>query len=177
MGFVNRALGAILALLLAVVGGIVLFEIGAVVVGSRPLVARHDQWLDTLSTQAWRERGTRLTSLGLIAAGVTLLALQLVRQRPAEVAAAADGPLPAKVRRHDLEREVAADLRQVQGVDTTKVKLRRRGVDVSATVIAGDPHALRDQLAAATRDALTARGVDAGGPVKVDVRRQPAKAS
>lgn len=177
MGFVNRALGAILALLLAVVGAIVLFEIGAVVVGSRPLLARHDRWLDTLSTQAWGERRTGLASVALIAAGVVLLALQLVRQRPAEVAAAGGGPLPARVRRPELEREVAADLRRVQGITTSKVKLRRRGVDVSATVIAGDPHALRDQLAAATRDALAARGVDAGGPVKVDVRRQTAKDS
>ncbi len=177
MGFVNRALGAILALCLAVAGGIILFEIGAVVVGSRPLVVRHDQWLATLSTQSWAERGTRLTCIALLAAGLALLALQIVRQRPAEVAAAGDGPLPAKVRRHDLEREVAADLRQVQGVATTKVKLRRRGVDVSATAIAGDPQTLRDQLAVAARSALSARGVDTAGPVKVDVRRQPAKAS
>ncbi len=177
MGFVNRALGALLALALVVAGAITLFEIGAVVVGSRPLVARHDLWLSTLSGQAWGERGTWLTCIALIGAGAAVLALQLLRQRPAEVAAASGGPLPARVRRHDLEREVEADLRQVQGVDTTKVKLRRRGFDVSATVIAGDPQTLRDQLAVAARDALTARGVDASGPVKVDVRRQTAKAS
>lgn len=177
MGFVNRALGAILALALVVVGAVILFEIGAVVVGSRPLVAPHDRWLSTLSAQMWRSREVRLTCLALIAAGAALLALQLLRQRPAEVAAATDGPLPARVRRRDLEREVAADLRQVQGVATSQVKLRRRGLDVHATVIAGDPQALRDQLAVAARSALTARGADAGGPVKVDVRRQPAGSS
>ena len=177
MGFVNRALGAILALALVVAGAITLFEIGAIVTGSGPLVAPHDRWLTNLSSLAWGERSTRLACVALIAAGVGLLALQLLRQRPAEVVAAGDGPLPARVRRHDLEREVAADLSQLQGVSTAKVKLRRRGSDVKATVIAGDPQALRDELAVATRAALSERGVDASGTVKVDVRRQPAKES
>ena len=174
MGFVNRALGAILALSLVVAGSLALFEIGAVVVGRQPLVVPHDRWLSTLSAQAWGERGTRLACVALIAVGAALLALQLLRQRPAEVAAAGGGPLPAKVGRHDLEREVATDLRQVQGVTTAKVRLRRRGFDVRATVVAGDLQALRDQVAVAAREALSARGVDAGGPVKVDVRRQTA---
>jgi len=174
MGFVNRALGAVLALSLVVVGTIILFEIGAVVVGADPLVAPHDRWLRTLSGQAWDERATRLTCIALLAAGAALLALQLLRQRPAEVTAAGDGPIPARVRRHDLEREVAADLLQVQGVSTTKVKLRRRGLDLRATVIAGDLQTMRDQLAVAARAALSARGAVADGPVKVDVRRQPA---
>ena len=174
MGFVNRALGAILALCLVVAGATTLFEIGAVVVDADPLIAPHDRWLRTLSGLAWGDRSTRLACVCLMSAGVALLALQLLRQRPAEVAAAGDGPVPAKVRRRDLERELAADLSQLQGVTTAGVKLRRRGSDIRATVIAGDPQAMRDQLAVAARGALSARGVDASGPVKVDVRRQPA---
>ena len=174
MGFVNRALGAILALALVVAGAVTLFELGAVVVGTEPLIAPHDRWLRTLSGLAWSDRSTRLACVALIAAGAALLALQLLRQRPAELAAAGDGPLHAKVRRRDLEREVASELSQLQGVTTTRVKLRRRGSDIKATVIAGDPQALRDQLAVAAREALSTRGVDASGPVKVDVRRQSA---
>lgn len=177
MGFVNRALGAILALALVVAGAITLLEIGAVVVGSEPLVIAHDQWLATLSTSAWSERPARLTCIALIAAGLALLGLQLLRQRPAEVAAASEGPLPARVGRSDLEREVAAELGQVQGVAAAKVRLRRRGLDVQATVVAGDLPALRVQLASTARRSLTARGVDAGGPVKVDVQRQPARSA
>lgn len=177
MGFVNRALGALLAIALVVVGALVLFEIGAVVAGAEPLVVPHDRWLSDLSSQAWDERPTRLACIALIAAGVALVALQLLRQRPAEVAAAAGGPLRARVPRHDLEREVTAELRRVDGVATAAVKLRRRGFDVRATVTAGDPAALRDQLAVTARQALTARGADATGPVKVDVHRQPARES
>jgi hypothetical protein len=177
MGFVNRALGALLAIALVVIGAVTLFEIGAVVVGADPMVAPHDRWLSELSRQAWGERATRLACIGLIVAGLALVALQLLRQRPAEVAAASGAPLPARVPRRDLEREVAAELRQVEGVATAAVKLRRRGLDVKASVIAGEPQALRESLAVAARRAMTARGADAGGPVKVDVRLQPARES
>jgi len=177
MGFVNRALGAVLAIALMVVGAVVLFESGAMVLGADPLVAPHDRWLSDLSFQRWGERATRLACIGLIAAGLALIALQLLRQRPAEVAAAGDAPLATRVARRDLEREVAADLSQVDGVATAAVKMRRRGLDVRATAIAGDPSALREQLAIAARQAMTVRGADAGGPVKVDVRRQPARES
>lgn len=177
MGFVNRALGALLAIALVVVGAVTLFEIGAVVVGADPLVAQHDHWLSSLSAQRWGERGTRLACGGLVAGGVVLVALQLLRQRPAEVEAASGAPLRARVARRDLEREVAAELRQVEGVATASVKLRRRGFDVRASIIAGDPQALREQLAVTARQALSERGADATGPVKVDVRRQPAKES
>ncbi len=177
MGFVNRALAAILALALVVVGALTLIEIGALVIGTGPLVVPHDRWLRDLSTQAWGERSTRLTGSALVAAGVVLIVLQLLRQRPAEVPAAADGPIAARVGRHDLEREVDGDLRQVTGVAEAKAKLRRRGLDVQATLVAGDPAALRDQLEQAARNSLAARGVDPSGPVKVDVRRQPARDS
>jgi len=177
MGFVNRALGALLALALVVAGAVALLEIGAIVVGAEPLVARHDHWLAWASSTAWDGRSTRLTCIALVAAGLALLGLQLVRQRPAELAAAGDGPLPARVGRSDLEREVAADLRQVPGVATARVRLRRRGLDVRATVVAGDLPALRNQVASTARGSLAARGADTGGPVKVDVRRQPARSS
>lgn len=178
MGFVNRALGAIVAIALIVVGAVALFEVGAVVVGADPIVAPHDRWLADLSQQTWGERPSRLASIALVAVGLALIALQLLRQRPAEVAAAAGAPLPARVPRRDLEREVAAEVVQaVDGVATAVVRLRRRGFDVRATVIAGDPSAQRDQVAVATRQALTARGADPNGPVKVDVRQQPARKS
>jgi hypothetical protein len=177
MGFVNRALGAILALALIVAGAIAIFEIGAVVAGADPLIARHDRWLADLSGRPWSSRETRLVCLGLVAAGAALIVLQLLRQRPAEVTAAGGAPLAARVPRHDLEREVAAELRQVEGVATAAVRLRRRGFDVKATAVAGDPAVLREQLAVAARGALTTRGADGGGPVKVDVRRQKARDS
>ena len=178
MGFVNRALGALLAIALVVAGAIALFEVGAVVLGADPLVARHDRWLATLSDQAWDDRSTRLACIGLMAAGLALVALQLLRQRPAEVAAAGAGPLAARVPRRHVERDVATELMQgVRGLASCVVKLRRRGFDVRATVVAGDPQSLRDELAVAARQALTSRGVDASGPVKVDVRRQPARDS
>lgn len=177
MGFVNRALGAILAIGLIAAGVVVLFEVGAVVAGADPLVASHDRWLADLSARAWSSRPTRLACLGLIAAGLALIVLQLLRQRPAEVRAAGGAPVATRVPRHDLEREVAAQLLQVDGVATATVKLRRRGFDVKATSIAGDPPTLREQLAVAGRNALTARGADASGPVKVDVRQQPPRES
>jgi hypothetical protein len=177
MGFVNRALGAILAIALVVAGALALFEVGAVVVGAEPLVVPHDRWLADLSAQTWGARSTRLACIGLIAAGLALMALQLLRQRPAVVAAAGGAPLAARVARGDLERQVAVDLMRVQGVATASVRLRRRGFDVRATTIAGDPQAMREQLAVAARQALADRGAEAGGPVKVDVRRQPARES
>jgi len=177
MGFVNRALGAIVALALIVLGAIALLEVGAVVVGAEPLVAPHDRWLSETSGQTWGERSTRLACIGLIAGGLALVALQLLRQRPAEVAAAGDAPLATRVARRDLEREVASDLRRVEGVATAAVKLRRHGFDVRATVIAGEPQTLREQLAVSARQALAARGADNRGPAKVDVRLQPARKS
>lgn len=177
MGFVNRALGAVLAIGLVVAGAVALFEVGAIVAGADPLVARHDRWLADLSTRPWDSREARLAFLGLIVAGVALVVLQLLRQRPAEVPAAGRAPLATRVPRHDLEREVAAQLLQVEGVASAKVKLRHRGFDVKATVIAGDPSSLREQLAVTARDALSTRGADPGGPVKVDVRRQSARDS
>lgn len=177
MGLVNRALGAILALALAVAGALALLEVGAIVADARPVAVPHDRWLANLSEQAWASRPTRLVCIALLAAGLALIALQLLRQRPADVAAAAGAPVAARVSRHDLEREVAAELRRVEGIATARVKLRRRGLDVRATTVAGDPQTMRDQLAVGAREALTARGADAGGPVKVDVRRQPARES
>ncbi len=177
MGLVNRSLGALLGLALVVAGAVALLEIGAVVVGADPLVARHDRWLAWASGASWDGRSTWLTCVALVAAGLAFLGLQLVRQRPAELAAAVEGPLPARVSRSDLEHEVAADLGQVQGVATARVRLRRRGFEVRATVVAGDLPSLRDQLTATARGSLAARGADAGGPVKVDVRRQPARSS
>ncbi len=174
MGFVNRAVGAILALALVVAGALAMFEVGAIVIGAEPLVLPHDRWLADLSIQRWGERATRLACMALLTAGLALTILQLLRQRPAEVTAASGGPLPARVARRDLEREVAMDLRHVEGVATAEVKLRRRGFDVRATAIAGDTQALRDQLAVAAREALTTHGADASGPVKVNVGLQRA---
>lgn len=177
MGLVNRALAGLLALALVVAGAVALLEIGAVVAGAGPLAAQHDRWLASASSASWDGRSTRLTCIALVAAGLVLVGLQLVRQRPAELAAAGEGPLPARIGRSDLEREVAADLRQIQGVETARVRLRHRGLDVRATFVAGDPPALRDELASSARQSLAARGADPGGPVKVDVRRQPARSS
>jgi len=177
VGFVDRALCAVLALALVAAGGVALLEIGALLVGSKPLVAAHDRWLAELTSQPWSGRPTRLVSILLVTAGLALIGLQLLRQRPAELAAAAEGPLPSRVGRPELERAVAAELAQVQGVANTRVKLRRRGLDVQATAVAGDPAAMRDELALAARAALRTRGVDADGPAKVEVRRQPARRS
>jgi len=177
MGFVNRALGALLAMALVVVGAVILAEEAGVVLGAGPVVVPRDRWLSELSARTWDERSSRLVGIALIAAGLALIALQLLRQRPAEVSAAAGAPLSARVPRRQLERDVAADLLQIEGVGTAAVKLRRRGFEVRATVVSGDLQARRDQLAVATRQALAGRGADGAGPAKVNVRHEPARES
>lgn len=132
MRIVNRVLAAVLGLGLLVGGLVVAVEIVVAGFDRRPWVLPHDDWYRSARQQSWESAPPRWIFIGLIAAGLVLLFIQIARRRPTALALT-PGAVPADVGRRSLERSLAREATSVDGIAAAKAKVRKDKADVVAS--------------------------------------------
>lgn len=168
MRVANRVLAAVLGLALLVGGLVVAVEIVIAGFDRQPWVLPHDDWYRSARQRTWDSAPPRWIFIGLIAAGLALLLLQLARRRPAALPLT-PGAVPADVGRRSLERSLAREAARVDGISAAKTKI---GKD-KAHVVASSNRRQTDELEPAVTHAvdrrLAALGVARPPAVRVTV--------
>lgn len=169
MPLVNRVVSAVLALALLVGGVLVAAEIVVAAFGRDPWVVPHDRWYRATVERRWDDAATRWVCIGLVLAGLALLALQLARRRPA-VLPLAGGATAADLSRRSIERSLARTASGVDGVAGAKVKVSASRADVAATTNRRRADEIRPRLAAAVEGRVRALGLAQAPEVRVRVQ-------
>ena len=128
----NRVLAAVLALGLLVAGLIVAVEIVVAGFDRRPWVVPHDDWYRSARDRTWNSAPPRWIFIGLVAAGLVLLFLQLSRRRPTALPLT-PGAVPADVGRRSLEKSLAREAQSVDGIAAAKAKIGKEKAAVVAS--------------------------------------------
>jgi hypothetical protein len=147
----NRLLALVVSLALIAAAIALVADVIADRTGRRPAV------IDWHATYRWAQRTTwdagsvRLICLLLCLLGLTLLIAELKPVRPARLATdSADPATDAAYTRRGVAQAIRTAVTEVEGVDHTAVKVRRRRIRVSAQATAREP-----SLASAMRDSVT----------------------
>ena len=152
MRIANRVLAAVLALALLVGGLIVAVEIVVAGFDRRPWVLPHDDWYRSARQRTWESAPPRWIFIGLIAAALVLLFVQLARRRPT-VLPLTPGAVPADLGRRSLERSLVREARSVDGIAAAKAKIGKE----KAEVVASSNRRQTDDLEPAVSQALDRR--------------------
>ena len=132
MRIANRVLAAVLALGLLVGGLIVSVEIVVAGFDRQPWVLPHDDWYRSARLRTWDSAPPRWIFIGLIAASLVLLFIQLARRRPTALPLT-PGAVPADVGRRSLERSLARETRNVDGIAAAKARVGKEKAEVVAS--------------------------------------------
>lgn len=163
MAFVNRLLGVLLGLAIAVAGIILLLETAWAIAGQPPLLVDRDQVAQTLGSEQLTWASTLVTSIlvGLVLVGLLLLVLQLVPRQPATLAVEGADGRSASVDRKALAgqlRAAVAEDREVLGARSTVTKHK---ATVRARAVPGaEAAAVRSRLEETVRSNLAALQLD-----------------
>jgi hypothetical protein len=165
----NRVLAAVIALGLLVGGLIVAAEIVVAGFDRRPWVLPHDDWYRSARLRAWDSAPPRWIFIGLIAAGLILLFLQLAGRRPTALALA-PGAVPADVGRRSLEKSLAREATTIDGIAAAKATVGKE----RAQVVASSNRRQTDDLEPVVSQALDRRmaAVGLARPPEVRVKVQ-----
>ena len=169
---VNRAVAAAIALTLLLGGLVVAVEIVVAGIGSDPWVLPHDRWYREGRTSAWSSPEARWLFLGLVAAGLLLLGLQLARRRTDALPLAGSQPHPAEVSRRSLERSLARTAQRVDGVASARASVSPARARVQAATNRRLVKDLEPRVAELTAARLRALGLS-DTAVAVDVKARP----
>lgn len=168
MRVANRILAAVLALALAVGGVLVAVEIVVAGFDRRPWVLPHDRWYTSARLRSWESAPTRWIFIGLVAAGLLLLLLQLARRRPATLALA-PGAVPTDLGRRSLEKALVREATRIDGVGAAKAKVDEDKVQVVATSNRRQTADLEPTVAQALDRRMAALGLARPPAVRVKV--------
>lgn len=152
MRVANRVLAAVLGLALFAGGLLVAVEIVVAGFDRRPWVLPHDDWYTSARLRSWEAAPPRWIFIGLIAAGLALLVLQLTRRRPTALALI-PGSFPADLGRRSLEKSLVREATRVDGVSAAKAKVS----DDKADVVASSNRRQTDDLGPRVTQALDRR--------------------
>jgi len=148
----NRVLAAVLALALLVGGLIVAVEIVVAGFDRRPWALPHDDWYRSARLRTWDSAPPRWIFIGLVAAGLLLLGVQLARRRPTALALT-PGAVPADVGRRSLERSLTREATSVDGIAAAKARVGKE----KAAVVASSNRRQTDDLEPVVSHALDRR--------------------
>ena len=148
MRIVDRVVAGVVALALLAGGIVLVLELALQGLGrSEPWVLPWDAWHREATTTSWSDPSVRVICMALVAAGLALLVLQLVRRKPAAVELQdGDGPVEVDFDRRGLEKWLEARLRRVDGVASTRVRVRRRKLLVHAESVSSDAPVVERRL-------------------------------
>ena len=164
----NRVLAAVLGLALLVGGLIVAVEIVVAGFDRRPWVLAHDDWYRSARQRTWDSAPPRWIFIGLLAAGLALLLLQLARRRPTALALT-PGAVPADVGRRSLERSLAREAARIDGIAAAKAKVKKDKAEVTASSSRRQTGELEPAVSHAVDRRLAAIGVARPPAVRVKV--------
>jgi hypothetical protein len=172
----NRLLAALLALALLAGGLLAAAEIVYGGARGRPLVVPWDEWFDGARDNAWSSRDVRVLSIVLLAAGVALLVLQVLRRGPQSLPVEGDGTgtarrLTVEANTRSLERALPRAVGSVDGVDRARVSLSRTRVQVDVRTARRELGGLEQAARRAVDARLATAGVRPPAQVNVRVRR------
>lgn len=168
MRVANRVVAAVLALALAVGGVLVAVEIVVAGFDRRPWVLPHDRWYTSARLRTWESAPTRWIFIGLVAAGLLLLFLQLARRRPVTLALT-PGAVPTDLGRRSLEKALVREATSVDGVAAAKAKVNDDKAEVVATSNRRQTADLEPALASALDRRIGALGLARPPAVRVKV--------
>jgi hypothetical protein len=165
---VNRVLAAVLGLALLVGGLLTAAEIVVAGSGRRPWVIPHDDWYRSARARSWDSAPPRWIFIGLVIAGLGLLAAQVARRRPTSLDLA-PAAVPADLGRRSLERALAREATRVDGVAGVKVKVDATKAEVIATTNRRQTAEVQPHLAAALDRRIGSLGLARPPAVQVKV--------
>lgn len=171
VSLLNRALCAVLALVALIGGLVVAAEIVVAGFERGPWLIPYDRWDRFARTTPWSDGDVRLAGAALVGVGIAILAVQLLRRRPAALAlVAVSGGTPASLDRRGTEWWLSERAAQVAGVVDADVRLGRSVAVVRARSLDRDTAGVERRLADDTSGQLVALGLDQPRRVKVQVR-------
>lgn len=157
MRTVNRLIAAVLAFGLIAAGLLSVAEVVLAALGLAPLVVPYESWLDTARGSAYGDRSVIAAAIVLVALGLVLIVLQLLRRPPLSYSLSNkhDG-VEAQIDRGSLEQVAARAARDVDGVQKARCRATRSKLAVSATTGRDEIIGLDGKIRAAVEDRLQA---------------------
>ena len=177
MRIVNRLLAGLVALGLITAGLLAAVEVVAGAARGRPLVVPWDDWYADARGHAWSTREARTLLLVLLAAGVALFVLQLVRRGPQSVPRSAPDGAPkatVEINTRSLQRALARRVSGIDGVEWASVSISHRRVSVSVRTARREPDGLEASVRRVVEERLRSLGVARPTDVVVGLRRNRA---
>jgi len=165
----NRIVAAVLALALLVGGLLAAVEIVVAGFDHRPWVLPHDHWYHSARTRSWESAPTRWLLIGLVAAGLLLLLLQVAKRRPTALPLI-PATVPADLGRRSLERALVRAASRVDGVSSAKVRVDGDQAEVVAATNRRQTAELHPRLSAALDRRVASLGLARPPAVRVKVR-------
>lgn len=177
MRIANRALSAVLALILLVSGLVVAIEVVLGVVGRGPWLVPYDRWERSAQTTPWSDGDLRLLFAALVVAGVVLLAVEVARRRPeALTLSGGQGGVEARLDRRGVERWLADKVERVDGVTDARARLGRKEVRIHVGTVERDTAATEQRVGQAAARHLGELALHSPPQARVEVRsRRPAR--
>ena len=157
MRTIDRLIAAVLALGLIAVGLLTVAEIVLAALDLAPLVVPHERWLETARSSSYGDRSVIVVAIALVALGLVLSALQLLRRSPLSYSLLSkhDGA-EARIDRRSLEQATARAARGVDGVQRVRCRASAGKVVVSATTSRNEIAGLDGRIRAAVENRLVA---------------------
>ncbi len=144
MRILNRLLAFIVAFAVTGTGVIIVVEVIAARSHAGPLIIHWHSILGWGRRNTWKATSVELACAITIAAGLLLLIPQLIRRRPARLTIEAGDATDAALTRRGVIVTVRGAVSEVEGVATTRVKVGRHRIRVSALSAATEPEELSE---------------------------------
>ncbi|MCW2528443.1 MAG: hypothetical protein JWM76_3303 [Pseudonocardiales bacterium] len=161
MRLINRVLGALLALALAVIGFLLVIEVVTHWFSKKPAIVHWHSSYAWLKRTSWNQGSVRVVCIVLAVVGLILLVAELKRSTVARLAADPDQTDTTGIDTAYTRRGVAAAVRaavsDVDGVRSAKVGVAKRKVTVNATTSARDranAQSFKDPITTAAEEKL-----------------------
>lgn len=141
---INRLLGLIVAVGLAVASAIVVVEVVAAELGSNQVIVNWPDWEQRLRVTSWVDARPTFFVTGGVA--IVVLLVQVLRRRQALLAVTDQDRLRVTVRRRFLERQLTSTVGSIDGVANAQVRWRPKRVLVTADTNRQNPKGLRQAI-------------------------------
>lgn len=175
MRVTNRLLAGLLALALLVGGLLTAVEIAYGHATGRSLIVPWDAWFEGARDHAWSSREVRSLLLLVLAVGVLLLVLQVIRRGPQSLPVGASrGALTVEANTRSLEKAVARAVQAVDGVGRARVSFSPTEAQVHVRTSRREIGGLEQAVRRAVDARLARAGVRRPERVNVGVRRTKA---
>ena len=170
MKTLNRVVGLVVAVALIAASIVLIVEIVAAQLDQNPVIVDWRTWPETLRTTTWV--GARDALAVTAAVALAILVLQLLPRRPSTIEAKREGTdrgVHLSVRRRHLERTMAAEAAELDGIDRARVRCRPNRISVGARTSRRDVQGLDASLRSLVSSELERLDMEDSPEVRVRV--------